>query len=195
MARFATLVLVALAALALVQSALAGGGDYSFDGGTPTQQATVTAGLDASRFNWSVVPHVTVHIAPGIPSSSALPGEIWLDADLLDTGTFAWGVIQHEYAHEVDYFLLDDAARAVLAPQLGGTSWWSSRSASVRHDRLRAERFASTLAWSYWTSPANSMKPTGPGDESAAIARAPSAPCSPASCRWPSSPSGTSRAA
>src|SRR5438105_12170101 len=127
MARLATLALVAVAALGLVQSALAGGGNYFFDGGTRAEQATVTAGLNASKFDWNVVPHVTVHIARGIPSSEAAPGEIWLDADLLDAGKFSWGVVQHEYAHEVDLLLLDDAKRAALAPQLGGGgSWWAS---------------------------------------------------------------------
>jgi hypothetical protein len=172
MARFATLALVALAGLALVQSAFAGGGNYSFDGGTRAQQATVTAALNASTFDWNVVPHVTVHIARAIPSSEAAPGEIWLDANLLDSGKFSWGVVQHEYAHEVDFLLLDDAKRAVLAPQLGGVSWWASRRVLLAHGELSSERFASTLAWSYWTSAANSMKPSGPRDESAAMAPA-----------------------
>lgn len=86
---------------------------YRFDGGTVSQRSQVRAALRASSFDWSVVPAVvTVHIVRGLGNSEAAPGEIWLDADLLDSGTFAWGVVQHEYAHQVDFFVLDDHVRA-----------------------------------------------------------------------------------
>jgi hypothetical protein len=37
---------------------------------------------------------IVIHIVRGV-ESRATAGEIWLDADLLDAGTFSWGVIQH----------------------------------------------------------------------------------------------------
>ena len=68
------------------------------------------AALTASSFNWSLVRvQITIHIARDIPSSQATPGQIWLDAGLLDSGEFAWAFVQHEYAHQLDFFLLDDA--------------------------------------------------------------------------------------
>jgi hypothetical protein len=120
---------------------------------------------------------VTVHIAHGI-GSSATPGQIWLDADLLDSGTYAWGVVQHEYAHQVDFFLLSASARTQLLTALGGASWWQSSAAAhapdgtLQHASLASERFASTLAWSYWQSSANTLKPQSRADESGAMAPA-----------------------
>ncbi len=99
---------------------------------------------------------------------TARAGEIWLDANLLDAGTFARGGVQHEYAHEVDYFLLDDVRRARILPLLGGSAWCYDV-AILPHAQYGCERFASTLAWSYWPSADNCMKPEGRGDESAAM--------------------------
>jgi hypothetical protein len=167
--------LLVAATLALAPDAFAGGGRYVFDGGTPNEQLQVHSALEASSFDWSVVPvTVTVHIARGI-GSSASPAQIWLDADLLDAGTFAWGVVQHEYAHQVDFFLLSASARAQLLTALGGAAWWQSSAAAnapdgtLQHASLASERFASTIAWSYWQSPANVLRPHGPGDESDAM--------------------------
>ena len=156
-------------ALALVAPgfARAGGGSYVFAGGTPQEQTQVRAALDASSFDWSVVPQtITVHIDHG-HESEATPGAIWLDADLVDSGRFAWATIQHEYAHQVDFFLLDDAKRAELQAALGGASWWSQ--AGEQHAQLASERFASTLAWSFWQSKSNALRPTSAADESAAL--------------------------
>src|ERR1700712_1427211 len=89
---------LAAVALAIAPAALASGGSYVFDGGSKAQQTQVTQALDARAFPWGIVPvTVVVHIAPGAASSAA-PGQVWLDADLLDSGRFAWGVVQHEYA-------------------------------------------------------------------------------------------------
>ena len=105
------------------KAAHAAGTGFRFDGGTTSQRSQVRAALRASSFDWSVVPAlVTVHIVRGLDSSEAAPGEIWLDADLLDSGTFAWGVVQHEYAHQVDFFALDDAARALFLRELGASA-------------------------------------------------------------------------
>lgn len=144
---------------------------YNFDGGTRAQRATVLAALQASSFNWALLPvSIAIHIVRGEVSRS-IPGEIWFDADLLDSGEFAWGVVQHEYAHQVDYLLLDDEERALLLRELGGRDWCYGLP-GLPHGDYGCERFASTFAWSFWPSPANSMRPTCRGDESAAMAPA-----------------------
>jgi hypothetical protein len=171
--------LVLAAALAVTGTASARGGHYVFDGGTPAQQSQVVQALVASSFDWSVVPAtITIRIAPGI-ASEASPGYIDLDSDLLDAGIFSWGVVQHEYAHQVDFFLLDASKRAFLARRLGGAAWWEdaaqaaqSPNGTLAHGAQTGERFASTLAWSYWPSRLNSMRPTSRKDESAAMAPA-----------------------
>ena len=175
MARATHLVLAAFAAALLALgfgavNARAAGGNYVCDGGTVAQHAQVRKALNASAFPWGVVAEqVTIHISSG-HASEATPGEIWLDASLLDSGKFAWGVVQHEYAHQVDFSLFNDGIRSQLLAKVGGSSWWSLP--ELGHAKLGAERFASTLAWAYWPSPANSMKPQSKRDESAAMAPA-----------------------
>lgn len=161
--------LCAAGSLALPAAATPAGGSYVFDGGTRAQRQTVVSALEASSFDWEVVPGpIVVHIVRGAAASAAAPGEIWLDADLLEAGKFAWGVVQHEYAHQVDYILLDDAQRARLLRLLGGRDWCYGVT-GLRHAEYGCERFASTLAWSYWQSPDNCMRPTSARDESAAM--------------------------
>jgi hypothetical protein len=161
-------VFVVLAAAAATGDALAAGGDYGFDGGTRRERQTVVSALDASAFPWSLVPaHIVIRIRRGA-DSDAVPGLITLDADLLDSGTFAWGVVQHEYAHQVDFFLLDDATRTLLGSVLGGDTWCYSTQ-TLPHAAYGCERFASTLAWAYWPVPANCMQPTSTDDEAAAM--------------------------
>jgi hypothetical protein len=160
--------LFAAVALAVPARASAGGGRYTLVGGTRSERQTVVAALEASSFDWDLVrERITIEIVRGI-DSQALPGRIWLDANLLDTGTFAWGVVQHEYAHQVDFALLDDALRARLLPLLGGNVWCYTTPVVADGD-YGCERFASTLAWSYWPSPSNCMKPEWRGDESSAL--------------------------
>jgi hypothetical protein len=166
-----TLLVAAVAALAFTGVAQASGGSYTFDGGTKAEQAQVKGALNASSFNWSLVPQtIVVHIGHG-SESEALPGHIWLDADLLDSGRFSWGVVQHEYAHQVDFLLFDPATRARLNVLLGGSDWCYG-TGGLDHGAYGCERFASTLAWAYWQNSANSMKPVAAGDESAAMAPA-----------------------
>jgi hypothetical protein len=174
---FRTLLATFAVALALTGSAQAAGGHYTFDGGTRLQQTQVKKALDASSFDWNIVPEtIVVHIVRG-HDSEATRGEIWLDADLLSSGSFSWGVIQHEYAHQVDFFLLDDAKHAQLGA-LGGKVWWGSNglagapNGTLAHGELTSERFASTLAWAYWPSTQNAMRPASATDESAAMAPA-----------------------
>jgi len=151
------LLLVAAASLVLAQGALAKGGNYAFDGGTRAEQAQVKAALDVSSFDFSVVPGpVTIHVVHGVVPR-ATPGQIWLDASLLDTGRFAWGVVQHEYGHQVDFAVLDDSARTRLAAALGGAAWCSG----AQHAQLTCERFADLISWAYWQSPDNAMTPEG----------------------------------
>ncbi len=171
------LTVAALAGLAVLCSAgpaFARGGHYVFDGGTPRQQAQVRTALEVSSFDWSLVPAtITIHLHAGT-DSYATRGEIWIDTKLLDSGPFAWGPIQHEYAHQVDFFLLDDEERAELNGLLRGKVWARDLTKAGLHGpdhaTLGAERFASTLAWSYWESDANSLRPQSKKDESAAMA-------------------------
>ncbi len=175
MRRSATIAaLAALLALAWAGTASARGGHYVLDGGTARQQAQVRAALQVSTFDWSVVPAtITIHLASGT-DTYATKGEIWIDTQLLASGVFAWGPVQHEYAHQVDFFLLDDATRAELNTLLGGNVWTRDAGKSglhgIGHATLGAERFASTLAWAYWPSDANSLKPQSKKSESAAMA-------------------------
>ena len=160
-----------LAALTVSPTAFAGGGNYVVVGGTSAEQAQVRAALNASSFPWSVVPdQITIHVKRGIDSFS-LKGAFWIDADLLDAGSFSWGTVQHEYAHQVDFFLLDDPTRSTLVATLGGASWWQALPGTPWAE-LTSERFASTLSWAYWPSAANSAKPTSVRDASAAMAPA-----------------------
>jgi hypothetical protein len=166
-----TILLTGLAAFALTGNAQAAGGNYVVDGGTAKQRAQVKAALDASSFNWSLIPaQIKIHVAP-VGESKALPGEIWIDSQLLNSGRFAWGVVQHEYAHQVDFFLLNPTTRAQLAKLLGGKAWcWET--AGLRHDEYGCERFASTLAWAYWPVKDSAMRPSSKNSESAAMAPA-----------------------
>jgi len=147
----------AVLVLAVVQSeaTAAARGGYSFDGGTPRERATVLSALRASAFDWSVVSgHVTVHIKAG--GCNAAKGQIWLDPAMLASGRDAWGVVQHEFAHQVDFFLFDTRTRRELTGLLGAKGWWPG-DRRFSHDEYGAERFASTLAWAYWPSRYNSL--------------------------------------
>jgi hypothetical protein len=154
---------LALAAAIFVSPASGVGGRYTIAGGTAREQAQVRDALRASSFNWSAVPQtVTIEIERGA-ESTATPGKIVLDANLLDAGIFSWGVVQHEFAHQLDFLLFDDADRARLESILGGASWWPG--GELAHGQLTCERFASTLAWAYWPSSANVMRPAAGSDE------------------------------
>jgi hypothetical protein len=160
---------LAAATLAIAPAAFAAGGNYAFDGGSKGEQAQVTSALDASAFPWGIVPGpVVIHIAHGV-SSAASPNQIWLDADLLDAGTFSWGVVQHEYAHQVDFALLTPDTRAELHAVLGGSAWCS---AGEGHASLDCESFADLVAWSYWQSADNVMKPQSATDEGGQVSPA-----------------------
>jgi hypothetical protein len=148
----------------LSAEATASGGRYVLDGGTPAQRDQVRQALQASAFDWDLVPgQVTIHIRRGITSQAA-PRHIWLDAGLLDSGTFSWGVIQHEFAHQIDYLLLTDGDRAAIQGLLGGGAWCSGPE-GFQHDANACERFATSVAWAYWPSPDNVFDPAKNVDE------------------------------
>jgi hypothetical protein len=156
---------LAAATLAIAPAAFAAGGNYGFDGGTKAEQTQVTAALNASAFPWGIVPGpVVIHIGHGL-ASSASPKQIWLDADLLDAGTFSWGVVQHEYAHQIDYLLLTASDRAQIQALLGGSSWCSGGEA-MAHDDNACERFATAVSWAYWPSAQNAFNPAQAQGES-----------------------------
>ena len=159
---------VTLAALAMPASALAGGGNYGFEGASPAERSTVRAALNASAFDWSIVPQrVTIHVGP-YGASHSTPGDIWLDRGLLGAGRFAWGTVMDEYAHQIDFQVLDAPRRAVLQEKLG-TSAWCYETAGLSHGANGCERFASMVAWAYWPSKDNAYRPASPTDESASM--------------------------
>jgi hypothetical protein len=163
------LVISIVSALLLASGASATGGNYVVHGGTLTEQAQVRAALEASSFTWNIVPtEVTIHIVRGISASHSTPGQIWLDADLLDSGKFSWGVVQMEYGHQVQFALIKKSMQAQLTAQLGATQWCYEDRLLPTGDNA-CERFAATLAWAYWPKPENSLKPAGPHGWSASM--------------------------
>src|SRR5262245_29576671 len=92
-------------ALVAVPPAAAATARTAFSGGSSRERTQVQEALSASSFDWSRLPPVTVHIGR-VGASYSTPGNVYLDAGLLDSGRFAWGVVQHEFAHQVDFFLL-----------------------------------------------------------------------------------------
>jgi hypothetical protein len=169
--RLGTAAVILLGSLLFSSAALARGATVAFTGGNTAERSQVTQALAASTFDWSLLPtRVTVHIGRDLDSETAA-GEVWLNSRLLDSGRFSWGVVQHEFAHQVDFQLLSAEARDRFALLLGGSAWCSS-SPGFTHGDYGCERFASTLAWSYWPNASNSMKPTSGTDESAAMAPA-----------------------
>ena len=165
---FLRLAALIAAALILPATALAGGGNYTFDGATPAERATVRAALDASSFDWDIVSkHVTIHVGE-VGTSHARPGHIWLDRDLLAAGRFAWATVMDEYAHQVDFTVLDPLRRSILQQRLGGSAW-CYEIAGLTHSSYGCERFSSMVAWAYWPSKESSYRPESPADESAAM--------------------------
>jgi hypothetical protein len=156
------------AAFVVPASAQAAGGNYVFAGASATERSTVRAALNASSFDWGVVPkQVTIHVGRyGVSRST--PGNVWLDRGLLASGRFAWATVMDEYAHQVDFFVLDPTRRALLQQRLGASAWCYEVS-GLAHGAHGCERFASMVAWAYWPSKDNAYRPDSPADESAAM--------------------------
>ena len=157
-------------ALVLSGGALASGGNYVFQGGTPSEQQTVTNGLNASSFNWSLVPQVITIVISPVAVDNSVPGTINLDPSLLDSGEFSWGVVQNEYANQVGFFLLPQVSEAAFGAALGGTVWCRDDQAGLATAQYGCERFASTLAWAYWQDPQNCIRPDATGGISGSMA-------------------------
>ncbi len=166
----AALLVATALVLPLSQGAAASGGNYAISGGTAAEQATVRAALDASSFDWSLLPRIQVTIQPGA-GDSATSGSVALDPQVLDMGTFSWAIVQHEFAHQIDFYLLNNAERAQLAQAIGGVEWFPSGGA-LPHAAYTCERFASLVAWAYWPSVENSLRPSSPADEAGGMAPA-----------------------
>lgn len=147
----------------------AAGGNYAIDGGSAREQSHVRRALQASRFDWDVIPgRIKIHLRRGVDSRST-PGEIWIDRDLLDAGVFSWAVVQDEYAHQLDFALFDDEVRAMLTIALRGRAWCRAETPGLPHSDYACERFTSTLVWAYWPSKLNTYRPEVRGDEAAAM--------------------------
>jgi hypothetical protein len=151
-----------------VPSATGAAGPIEFRGGTGKERRQVRAALAASAFPFGVVGRtITVHINPDVTSQSQ-PGHVWLNSRLLDAGRFAWASVQDEFAHQVDFFVLDDAQRAALNALLGGVDWCYGVP-GLAHSAYGCERFSSMVAWAYWPSIDNAYRPASATDESAAM--------------------------
>jgi hypothetical protein len=156
-----TTVVALLASLTLAGTAQAAGGDYVFEGGSPEAQATVRAALDASRFNFDRIPaQITIRISH-CGCAGAREGLIVLDEGVvLDTSLgarYSWGLIQHEYAHQIDYFLFQERDRAAVRRTLGGKDW-CYETAGLSHDEHGCERFADVFSWAFWPSKRNVLR-------------------------------------
>lgn len=175
MARVVRSVLVALfASLALAGTAQAAGGDYVIEGGSAEAQSTVRAALEASRFDFDRVPaQIKIRIAR-CGCAGARPGTIVLDEEVvLDTSfgaKYSWGLIQHEYAHQVDYFLFQDDDRAALRRVLGSKDW-CYEVGTLAHDDHGCERFADVFSWAFWPNRRNVLRSDAKGFAAGVTAR------------------------
>jgi hypothetical protein len=154
--------LVLLAAL-VVLALPAGASDLAleFSGGSEAAHAEVIAALDASAFDWSLIGQpVTVQILD-CGCAGARPGVIVLDETLLATSpygrAYTWGIVQHELAHQVWWYALDDERRSELQAVLGGADFCYEQP-GLAHDEHACELFASTLGWAYWPAAGNPMQ-------------------------------------
>jgi len=168
MRRFTLGLLAAAVFATLAQTATAAPAKVGFAGGTAREQATVRAALAASSFDFGLIPQVVTVPIGSYGDSYSTPGNVYVDAQLLDSGRYAWGVVQHEFGHQVDFVLLDDAKRAILQRALGAKDWCYDVD-GLAHSDHGCERFASELSWAYWQVPANSMQPAQCGGESASM--------------------------
>ncbi len=159
-----------LVALVLPGSALPapGGADVTFDGGTRRERTQVRAALGASAFDWRLLrQRTTVHIGP-YGTSRSTPGQVWLDAGLLHSGRFAWATVMDEFAHQIDYVLLDEPRRRILQDRLGAPAW-CYEVPGLDHAENGCERFASMVAWAYWPSKENAYRPRCRADETSSM--------------------------
>ena len=62
---------------------------------------------------------------------------------------YSWGIIQHEYAHQIDDFLFEPSDRLAVRRTLGGRDW-CYEVAGLAHDDHGCERFADVFSWAFW---------------------------------------------
>jgi hypothetical protein len=156
-------------------NALAAGGNYVFAGGSFGARAQVQAALDRSAFDWDAVPGpVTIRITT-CGCAGSRPGEIVLDEGQLTSSPFGsryiWAIVQHEYAHQVDFQVLDQADRDRFSRRFGAGAW-CYEVAGLDHDAYGCERFATLVAWAYWRSPANVQRPDWRPEDAPKLRRA-----------------------
>ena len=136
-------------------------GDYVFEGGSEAARQQARAALEASEFDWSRVPGTVTISITRCGCAGATPGSIMLDEDTLVASPFgaryAWGIVQHEYPHQVAFLLLDDRDIQDARTALGGEDW-CYETPGLAHDDHACERFAATLAWTCWPSADNSQR-------------------------------------
>jgi hypothetical protein len=158
---FRTTLLALLASLALAGTAQAAGGNYVIEGGSPEAQETVRAALSASTFDFGRVPaQIKIKISR-CGCAGARPGVIVLDEAVITEKSlgprYSWGIIQHEYAHQIDYFLFQERDRAAVRRTLGGKDW-CYETAGLSHDEHGCERFADVFSWAFWPSKRNVLR-------------------------------------
>jgi len=114
----------AIFALLLPANADAHGGSYTFSGGSEAAQSEARNALEASAFDWGLVPETVTLQIIDCGCAGARPGVVVLDETLLEATpygrAYTWGIVQHEYAHQVWWFALDDEQGGVLQDTLGG---------------------------------------------------------------------------
>jgi hypothetical protein len=133
-----------------------------FTGGSDTARAQVVAALQGSIFDWSLVGQVVTVEIRDCGCAGARPGAVVLDETMLGSQpygrAYTWGIVQHELAHQVWWFALDDEQRRELKGVLGGSDLCYEQP-GLPHDAHACERFASTLAWAYWPVAGNPAEP------------------------------------
>jgi hypothetical protein len=145
-------------ALLVPANAQARGGSYTFSGGSELGRGEARNALESSAFDWGLVAEpVTIQIVD-CGCAGARPGVIVLDETLLESTpygrAYTWGIVQHEYAHQVWWFTLEGAQRSFLQEELGGADLCYEQP-GLPHDAHACERFARTLAWAYWPNHGN----------------------------------------
>jgi hypothetical protein len=149
--------------VALAVPAKAGAADVAleFSGGSDEARAQVVGALEASAFDWSLIGRpVTVQISD-CGCAGARPGVVVLDETMLASlpygRAYTRGIVQHEFAHQVWWYALDDSRRSELQAVLGGADLCYEQPA-LPHDAHGCELFASTLGWAYWPAAASRLQ-------------------------------------
>ncbi len=149
------------ALLFFATDAHARGGNYVFEGGSEAARQQVRAALDASEFDFDRVGQTITITISECGCAGATPGSIVLDEAILVASPFgarySWGIVQHEYAHQVAYLLLDEGGVQQARAALGGEDW-CYETPGVAHDDHACERFAATFAWTFWPSADNNQR-------------------------------------